>query len=538
MPVPLKTSDFLGQTPAPVQLQVFGCRSFEVGLITGFAAGKTRAICAATMGHALHNPGAKILIGRKTYQEMRDTVKQPWFSMAMPMKDGGWIVKPKNWDYREGTNHAQLINGSQFFFSNFDDPLKFRNEEYSMVVIDQSEEVTEELWELILGRIRHKAVPSENWQAIAAANDNGHNWMWRRFVYDIQAHKKKAERCPLNEHCMFLLGHPDEDGEPQPTLPCSTREFFHGTTLDNKHNLSRLYLANLLSKPKEWQKHFIYATMEGGAGRLLPDPTVVPYFEPPADWPRYRAIDHALNSPACCLWIAVNNSSVPVNGVVPNAPYVYREYWRDHSSVDQHVERILRMSKGENVLCTIIDKSAFRRDQSRKDGVLISIADLYAEFGLFTIPSQGDPFPRVERITTWHNRGMVVADSCTHLIRSFPEYYAEQSSSDGTYKIQNRSEFHAIDALGYGLMAIPQNSREMVELGNEVPVHLKRDDGDTLSERHNIAEWKRAKRIQDAYNLEKSSINRDMVPAGEFWGEPDLDNPGEVGAYDPYGGYE
>lgn len=536
MTVPIRFTDLLGTTPAPIQPALLNCRSFEVGMITGFAAGKTRAICAATMMHALRNPGAKILIGRKTFQEMRDTVKQPWFQMAPPLKDGGWIVKPKNWDYREGTNHAQLINGSQFFFSNFDDPLKFRNEEYSMVVIDQSEEVTEELWELILGRIRHNRAQSDQWQAIAAANDNGHNWMWRRFVYDIQQHKKNPIRCPLNDHCMFLAGHPDEDGSPQPFLPCATREFFHGTTLDNKHNLSRLYLANLLSKPKEWQRHFIYATMEGGAGRLLPDPIVVKHFDPPADWPRYRAIDHALNSPCCCLWIAVNTSASPVNGVVPNAPYVYREYWRDHSSVDQHCERILRLSEKENVLCTIIDKSAFRRDQSRKDGVLISIADLYAEFGLFTIPSQGDPFPRVERITTWHNRGMVVSEQCTHLIRSFPEYYAEQNASDGTYKILNRSEFHAIDALGYGLMAVPMKSSDMNEVLGGVPDYLKRQDGDRLSEAHNIGEWKRIKRIQDQHLLERDSIYRDMVPAGEFWGDGTLDDPEHVRPYDPYGG--
>lgn len=535
MAIQIRSTDLLGKTPAPVQLQVLNSRAFEIGLITGFAAGKTRAICAATMTHALRYPNSKILIGRKTFQEMRDTVKQPWFQMANVLKDGGWIVKPKNWDYREGTHHAQLINGSQFFFSNFDDPLKFRNEEYSMVVIDQTEEVTEELWELILGRIRHKLVPPEGWQAIAAANDNGHNWMWRRFVYDIEAHKKRLDRCPLNEDCMFLAGHPDDNGDAQPLLPCSTRQFYHGTTLDNRHNLTRLYLANLLAKPKEWQKHFIYATMEGGAGRLLPDPTVVPAFEPPAEWPRYRAIDHALNSPCCCVWIAVNNGNATVNGVVPNAPVIYREYWQDHSSVDQHVERILKLSQKESIACTIIDKSAFRRDQSRKDGVLISIADLYAEYGLFCIPSQGDPFPRVERITTWHNKGMVITENCPHLIRSFPEYYAEQDSN-GNYNIKNRSDFHAIDALGYGLMAVPQAANQLVEQPDGVPDYLRRKDGDLATERHNIQEWKRIKRIQDTHNYEKDSIRKDMVPAGEFWGEQSLDNPGQVGAFDPYGG--
>lgn len=538
MPTPIRTSDLLGSTPALVQTQVLSAGVFELGLITGFAAGKTRAICAATMSHALKYPGAKVLIGRRTFQEMRDTVKQPWFQMAQPLKDGGWIVKPKNWDYREGTNHCQLINGSQFFYSNFDDPLKFRNEEYSMVVIDQAEEVTEELWELILGRIRHKVVPPEGWTAIAAANDNGHNWMWRRFVYDIEAHTKRSDRCMVNPYCMFRSGHPDEDGNPRPELPCSTRRFFHGTTLDNAHNLSKLYLANLLSKPKEWQKHFIYATMEGGAGRLLPDPSVVPHFDPPPEWPRYRAIDHALNSPCCCLWIAVNNSGTVVNGVVPNAPFVYREYWQDHSSVDQHADRILRLSQGETIAATIIDKSAFRKDQSRKDGVLISIADLYAEYGLFTIPSHGDPFPRVERITTWHNKGMVVSPKCPHLIRSFPEYHADQSKIDGSYAIKNRSDFHAIDALGYGLMAVPVAASTEVEYPDGVPDYLRRKDGDAVTERHNVLEWRRIKRIQDRHNVARDTIKGDLVPAGEFWGEGSLDNPERVGGFDPYEGFE
>lgn len=540
MPTPIRTSDLLGQTPAPVQLQVLGSNAFELGLITGFASGKTRGICAATMQHGIKWPQAKILLGRKTYPEMRDTVKQPWFSMAEPLYRGGWIVKPKNWDYREGTNHVQLINGSQFFFSNFDDPLKFRNEEYTMVAIDQAEETTEEIWELILGRIRHAAVPSHAWQAIASANDNGHNWMWRRFVHDLQDMARNPLRCTASPLCVFLVGHPDEDGTPRPYLPCSTRQFFHGTTLDNAHNLSRLYLANLLSKPKEWQRHFIYATMEGGAGRLLPDPTVTSHFDPPSHWPRYRAIDHALNSPCCCLWLAVNPDSSAYKGVNPGSPYVYREYWQDASSVDQHCERILRLSRGESILVTVIDKSAFRRDQSRQDGVLISIADLYTEFGLFTIPSQGDPYPRVERIVTCHNKGMIISDACKHLIRSFPEYYADLSRTDGNYTIKNRSTFHAIDALGYGLMAVPQNMNAMLEAVHEIPDYLKPENigkmspGDAF---HHKREFRRIQAIQQSHQLDQDGYAADTIPATEFWGEGmgKLDENLEVAPYSPFG---
>jgi len=507
MPQAFNLSDLLGQTPAPIQTELLSCREFEVGMITGFAAGKTRGICAAAISHGVKFPNAKILLGRKTYQEMVNTVKQPFYVMAEPLAKAGWFTRPMKWDYREGTHHARLSNGSQFIFSNLDDPIKFRNEEYSMVVVDQAEELTEEIWEILIARIRWDRVPPEAWQAIAAANDNGHNWVWRRFADFPAKHAAQDYRCRKHPFCVFKEGHIDEDGNIR-DIPCSTRRFFHGTTLDNKHNLAPRYLSVLLSHPPEWQRHFIYATMEGGSGRLLPELKAVPHFEPPLHWPRYRAIDHALNSPCCCLWIAVNSDSSPYHGVSPSAAYIYREYWATHSSVDQHAERILRLSGRENIVNTVIDRSTFHLTQSGKDGGRRSIADLYADEGLYVTASVGDPFARVERIIKCHHQGMVVSEQCKHVIETIPEYYAEQAP-DGTYKILNKSDFHAVDALGYGLMVIPNDSRDL-EFGEQKPEYLRRSDVSDMNRRHHLAEWKRIKRIQDQAQEET------MPPLGKF----------------------
>ena len=532
-------SDLLGETPAPIQLSLLAAKEFEIGMITGFASGKTRGVCAAALAHGIKYPGAKVLLGRKTYSEMVQTVKQPFFAMAEKLAQAGWFVKPVRWDYREGTHVARLTNGSQFFFSNLDDPIKFRNEEYSMVVVDQAEENSEEMWDLLTGRIRHAAVPAAGWQAIAAANDNGHNWVWRRFVHQPELHAADPLRCGRSPFCVFREGHPDEDGNPR-NLPCSTRRFFHGTTLDNRHNLSARYLTTLLSHPKEWQRHFIFATMEGGSGRLLPDPTVVPHFEPPPHWPRYRAIDHALNSPCCCLWIAVNIDAVVVGGVVPSSPYVYREYWATHSSVDQHARRILDASNGERIEATVIDKSVFALTQSRQNGVRISIGDLYAEEGLFCSPSVGDPFARVERITICHNKGLVVSDRCTHLISSMPDYYAEQSRTDNSFKILNKSEFHAVDALGYGLMIIPLDPRDLVADARDLPPKEILAQTDPLSRLHHLREWRRMRAFEDKAQADNFGSGGNLlknVSASEFWGEtvePTWAGD-DVIPFDPYG---
>jgi hypothetical protein len=522
-------SDIIGNTPAPVQLEILKCKEFEIGTITGFAAGKTRGLCAAAISHGVRYPNAKILLGRKTYQEMVNTVKQPFFAMAEKLANAGWFTKPIKWDYREGTHHARLLNGSQFIFSNLDDPVKFRNEEYSMVGVDQAEELSEEIWEILIARIRWDRVPPEGWQAIAAANDNGHNWVWRRFV-DIPSKLALSDyHCTKNQYCVFKEGHVDDDGKFR-DIPCSTRRFFHGTTLDNQHNLSPRYLSVLLAHPPEWQRHFIYATMEGGSGRLLPEPKILQHFEPPAHWPKYRAIDHALNSPCCCLWIAINTDGQEYKGVAPNAPFVYREYWQSHSSVDQHAQRILDLSRRENILNTVIDKSTYQLTQSRTGGGRVSIADLYAEEGLYCSASVGDPFTRVERIIKCSHQGMVISDACPNLIRTMPEYYAEQGPT-GEYKILNKSDFHAVDALGYGLMVIPIDSRDS-ELGEARPDYLRRSDVPEADKRHHLAEWKRIKRIQDAAESElQPAVGK--FPFDEF-GRDGIE-PEHVQEYDPYG---
>jgi terminase large subunit-like protein len=530
-----KRSDLLGNTPAKIQNDLAGAREFELGLITGFAAGKTRGICAAAIEHGVRYPKAKVLLGRKTYQETVNTVKQPFFEMGKVLADAGWFTRPLKWDYREGTNHAQLANGSQFIFSNLDDPVKFRNEEYSMVIVDQAEEINQELWEVLIARIRWPYVPADARQAIAAANDNGHNWVWRRFVDEPGKHAVDEARCLVDPFCMFRAGHPDDDDVPRPWLPCATRRFFHGTTLDNKHNLAPKYLSILLSHPAEWQKRFIYATMESSEGRLLPDPTVVDDFTPPAHWPKWRALDHALNSPACCLWLTVNVDPTAVRGVNPDAVFVYREYYQDNRSVDQHAKAILRLSGKETYHGEVMDRSAFQLTQSRTGGVRVSIADIYREESggrIMWSPSVGDPFARVERIVACHNRGLVVARSCQHLIKQMPEYYAEAARTTGIYRIVNKSDFHSVDALGYGLMIIPLNM-SADQVNDDKPDYLRKSGVDELTQRHNMLEWKRFKKIEERNLVQENPFDR--INATEFWGEDA--EPEIVTTYDPmYGG--
>lgn len=530
MALKFRLSSLLGDTPAPIQVETLNAPAFEIGQITGVGAGKTQGLCAATIMHAVKYPGAKILIGRRTYKEMIDTVKQPWFAMARPLAAAGWFTRPAKWDFKEGTHYVRFNNAtanneaSQVFFSNLDDPLKFRNEEFSMVVADQAEEIDEEIWKTLVSRVRYRGprreVPPEAWRCIAAANDEGHNWVWQRFVEFWDLHAKNPERCQLDPQCTMLTGHPTDDGEPQ-DIPCATRQFMHATTLANRKNLSPRYIAILMSHPKAWRDQFIYAKMEGGTGVLLPQPHVVPYFDPPKSWPRYRMLDHALNSPACCLWAAMNPTEHKVGPVAPGAVYVYREYWEADSSVDQHAARIKSISAGEMILATAIDPSTLQRTQTRDGGVRLTINDLYAREGLPCIPSVRDPHARVQRIVGAHNAGMVVADTCKHLIEQMPKYRAKERP-DGSYDIVNKAKFHSVDALGYGLMLMPMDGRHVRDPlpVTDAPSYPRRSEMDEGSRRHNDAESRRLRRLEEEQgpNAEiQAALGR--MDVAEFWGD-------------------
>jgi hypothetical protein len=134
---------------------------------------------------------------------------------------------------------------------------------------------------------------------------------------------------------------------------------------------------------------------------------------------------------------------------------------------------------------------------------------------------------------------MKISEVCTHLIRTFPEYYADMSRVDGNYTIKNRSSFHAIDALGYGLMAVPQNMNAMLETVSDIPDYLRPENigkMDPTELRHHRNEYRRMKSARDASSSARDVYTGEMIPAGEFWGTPDLDDDLSIAPYNPFGG--
>jgi hypothetical protein len=436
----LSLRHLLGTSYHPIQPEIVLAKEFEVAAVTGMGAGKTYAACVAAIRHAAKYPGARVLIARFTFDELIKSTKHTFFELVKAKGLVEYFERPRVWDVREGTNYARLRNGSEFFFSNLDRNLdKHKNVEYSFVVIDQAEEIEFDVYQILLLRCRLNVCPPEERHVIVLANDEGDNWIRRRFLTYEAPHGKPSAG--------------------------ATRRLIRGTSLDNPH-LDAGVRAQYLALPPELQARWVYATMEAGSSRLIPEFRAVRPVAIPAHWPRWVGIDPARSTGVtCALWVTVNPDSAPLMtsdddgrpvAIEPNAPHFYQEYWADGRDAELHAEAILSMDEGHVPRARVMDASAWHQAIRSKRLGSVTVADLYIQAGLPVSPSQGDEWARVMLYLNAHRRGLTVSTACRNLLRQGPEYRVKgQWGAFGPLKISAKQRFHAVDAGGYALSLIP-----------------------------------------------------------------------------------
>lgn len=433
----LALSHLLGRDYNPIQLELILAGEYEVAAVTGMGAGKTYALCAGALRHAAKWAGANVLISRLTFRELIDSTKKQFYEMVDNKGLRELFVKPKRWDYREGTNNCRLVNGSEITFANLEPNRldKLKNLEFSYIGIDQAEEIGYDTYQLLLLRCRLSAVPPEDRHVVAIANDEGDNWLRRRFLTFEPPHGR-------------------------PTID-ATRRLIRGSSLNNPH-LDTGARAQLLSLPPEVQSRYVFATMEAGSTRLLPDFTQVDHFDPPRHWPRFMGVDPARSTGVtCAIWIAVNPDKEPYKGVKPNAPYIYQEYWMEGREAELHAQVINEMTGPNKIRARVMDKSAWATGVLSKKMGSVSVAQLYINSGLAVAPSDGDEWARVMLFLEAHRRGLAVSRNCRHLLRQGPEYrikgqqVIDHTGATKELKIVAKQKFHSVDAGGYALSHIP-----------------------------------------------------------------------------------
>lgn len=421
----------------------------------GFGNGKTLAGSIKAYNHCLQQD-AFFLIGRRHATDLTDSTQRDFLNWF------GHLGKfsPKSNSFKFYNDNGSLR--SEVIFRHLDDLQSLTNMNLSGYWIDQAEEVSEEAFDFLIGRLRRKV---DRREGFITFNMEGHNWIWRRFL------KKKDK---VGDHLQ------------------NAQDYYliTASTLENKENLPEDYVESLLAQSKDYVKRFVYGDWDNFAGQIyddfIPRLHVIPPFTIPEHWEKIRGIDHGQKHATGCLWAAVDTMG---------NMFIYKEYKRAGDIVSNHTKMINDMSMvqtpaglmKERYNYTVIDPSTHAKTKE-KDGYAFSVADEYLDAGIATVPGQNDVIAGINRTKEYFKidpehyhpylkdeDGMIIKgaphvyifSSCPELIEEIQQYKWKQVFGTGTMNpyqddIKERPvkrNDDLVDPFRYIIMSRPQSAR-------------------------------------------------------------------------------
>src|SRR3990167_11469808 len=152
----------------PFQTKAFLSPARYVGMVSGWATGKSLVGIGRAMKHCEEQSDALYLIARKEFTDLQDSTIKDFITYTGLTPNGHREVK--------------LSNGSCIMFRHLEELGKnnLQNINLSGAWIEQGEELeSDEVFYNIFGRLRRKGFKHE---LVVTANADGHNWVWETYI--------------------------------------------------------------------------------------------------------------------------------------------------------------------------------------------------------------------------------------------------------------------------------------------------------------------------------------------------------------------
>ncbi len=360
--------------------------------------GKTKTLVGLVIWFAQRHPGCKIGVGRKDFNDLRDTFYADFAKMCPP----GYIKLPAKGltDRLEAAHKVVCHNGSEVHFLELKDVTGKLGLEFDLIVIEQAEEIDERTYATMEGRLRtgidiHTFIPR-----VMALGANPNPGFTKTLFYDNGKRPRHLEGTAIPE-----IDDPSETEEDRALLRSMgvapskiidpawleryRHPYYHYLHFLPKHNVDLMrknphYVTDLQSRfPMSWVKRYllgdwdiavegaIYFEYDGGLHEIAP-------FQPPATWPRTMCLDPHLAKPFVALWYAQ----------CPNGPgFIYDELI---GRPDQSTRDFFRAMREREITHwpdrrvgkyrRIIDYNLVTQQHKRNDGR--TIREIIAELGL------------------------------------------------------------------------------------------------------------------------------------------------------------
>lgn len=398
----------------------------EVVVSACAGSGKTVAGCWAVHLHALQNPGSVGLIVRATHVSLAATTLQTYQRQVAAEAIRHGLC---SWYGGSGKDPASFRyeNGSVVYVAGGDRPDKFLSLEVDLILVDEASEITLNLYEVLLSRLRG---PSNGPKRIIMLTNPSFPDHWIKRRSDVGTLKMFTGSFRDNP------AYVNSDG----TYTPAGQEY-----RDKLGLLTGVRRSRLLDGLWVAAEGLVYESFS-------PEIHVVDPFAIPPEWPRFITVDFGFTNPFVAQWWAED----PDGRLI-----LYREIYRAKRLVEDHAAQMKKIMADEPVPKMIIcDHDAEdRATLERHLGMSTSAANKKVLEGLQATQErlrvQGDGKPRLFLV-----RDAVVeidvdlreAGKPTSTIAEFSGYIWDTRGTGALKEAPLKVDDHGMDALRYMVM--------------------------------------------------------------------------------------
>lgn len=378
---------------------------------------------------ALAYPGIRMLILRKTFNELRQNHQLP-----LQVELNGFAT------FKESEKAFLFPNGSRLqlgFCDTDSDVLQYLGVEYDVMFIDEASLMTEYQLQMLKSCIRGVNEFPKRTYYTTNPGGPGHAYLKRLFI-----------------DCIYK-----EEENPDDYL------FIPAKVYDNKALLKSTpgYLGTLKSMPDDMREAYLNGNWNIFAGQYFTEwdtslHIIEPFVMPPS-WRHYLSLDYGLDMLAC-YWIAVDEYG---------KAYVYRELYQSGLIVSEAAAKIMQINKemNENIFAAYAPPDLWnRRNDTGK-----SAAEIFAESGLYLARATNN------RVQGWYNLkewlhpaigeqgqrtcALKIFKNCVNLIRCLPLLQFDEKDPNDT-KREPHEITHAPDAIRYFVAGRPMPAQKPI----------------------------------------------------------------------------
>ena len=468
----------------------------------GYGSGKTEALIERALYLTHMIPDNRGMLGRYAETELEATTQAQFFE-RLPRDEQGKIPILLDWKAKkkEATIDTWCPEGARrkprpsvVTFQHIHETRPGRDHlsggNWGWFGIDQAEDILEQDWNKLQGRLRRTHVLHR--YAFGVANPKGHDWSWRRWGRPgMEAGKVEVFQVAS------CLG-PDKTAEVKLYHAQVDHLLIKTQTAENIY-LPDGYIQNMIdNNTKEWVERYLMGSSEQWQGKIYKEffvgsRHIINPFQIPRDWPAVVGIDVGGDTP----WGGLVGRMNPASGEI----YITNEYY-ESGILTQHISNWLKNPTTSGL--PVWQEARYIIDPENKTAVYeLANHDIICEAAYkgpvipgilrvgqylhckeghdVTIPNQYSEFKQTRGQTKIANAPyLFVFNTCKNFIREMDEYQWERDKGTNISKERPvKANDHLADALRYMVYLFPDVD-DMPEVDEELERLRKLDRGSYL----------------------------------------------------------